>query len=70
MGRSTEELEISTRRAMPKSVTPPLPRGGGTGASPLDHHQPTPPVTAHELRTVLEAAASSGPGQLLARGQE
>ncbi len=70
MGRSTEGLELSTRRAMPNSVTPPLPHGGGTGASPLDHHQPAPPATAHELKTVLEAAASSAPRKLLARGQE
>jgi hypothetical protein len=70
MGHSTEGLELSARRARPKSVTPTLPRGRGMGASPLDRHQPTPPVTAHELRTVLEAAARSGPPQLLVRGQE
>jgi hypothetical protein len=70
MGRSTEELELSTQRAMARSVTPPLPRAGGMGASPLDHHQHAPPATAHELMTVPEAGASSGQRQLLARGQE
>ena len=70
MGRSTEELELSTHRAMARSVTPPLPRAGGIGASLLEHHQPAPPATAYELKTVLEAAASSGPRQLLALGQE
>jgi hypothetical protein len=70
MGRSTEELELSTQRAMARSVTAPLPRAGGMGASPLEHHQPAPPAIAYELKTVLEAAASSGPRQVLARGQE
>jgi hypothetical protein len=70
MARSTQGLELSTRRAMPNRVTLPLAARGGMGASPLDHHQPAPPATAHELSTVLEAAASSGPRQLLVRGQE
>lgn len=70
MGRSTEELELSARRAMPKTATSSVPRAGGTGASPLDHHQPAPPATARDLSTVLEAAPSSGPRQLLARGEE
>lgn len=70
MGRSTEELELSTQRAMARSVAPPLPRAGGMGALPLDRHQPAPAAIAHELMTVPEAAASSGPRQLLARGQQ
>jgi len=70
MGHSTEELEVPNRRATPNSVMPPLLRGGCLRALPLGHHQPAPPATAHELRTILAAAASSGPRQLLARGQE
>jgi excisionase family DNA binding protein len=56
MGRSTEELELPTQRAVPNSLPPPLPRGGGVGASPLAHHEAAPPATAHELMTVPEAA--------------
>ena len=56
MGRSTEELELSAPRAMPRGVTSPLPRGGGVGASPLAHHEAASPSTAHELMTVPEAA--------------